>query len=53
MPTTNTIATGKIGADTPIWDAEFAARWDELHSPSTPSPKAAPVKRKPARTPTK
>jgi len=52
MPTTKTTMTeprtARIGADTPIWDAEFAARWDEI-THDTPSVPAAPVKRKPRR----
>ena len=50
MPTTKTTApsVGRIGLDTPIWDAEFAARWEALKH-NRPQPPAAPVKRKPRR----
>jgi hypothetical protein len=51
MPTTKTMtrpAPPRIGVETPIWDAEFAARWDAIQH-GKPSVAAAPVKRKPGR----
>ena len=35
MPTTTMTMTETIGADTPIWDAEFAARWEALQASSS------------------
>jgi hypothetical protein len=47
---TTTSAVGRVGLDTPIWDQEFAERWEALRSDAPP---AEPVKGKPRQKPAK